>query len=181
MVRYERIILLLVAAALLIPAGIRTRQSAQKAALAGFSVKGFVRVEGDVAHPGMYPLAANIMTQSAIKMAEPLRPLKRLAPAGVAERRLKNGEDIRLTIREDGQGDVTFIPLPASERMLMGIPLDINTMGAADFDRLPGIGPLIAGRIVAYRQNNGGSMALEELLNVEGIGEKRYETIKRYF
>lgn len=181
MVRYERIILLLVAAALLIPAGIKTRQSAQNATLTGPSVKKYVRVEGDVAHPGMYPLTANLVTLGAIKMAEPLRPLKRLAPAGTAERRLKNGEGIRLTIREDGQGDVIFIPLPASERMLMGIPLDINTMGAADFDRLPGIGPVIAGRIITYRQNNGGSMLLEELLNVEGIGGKRYETIKRYF
>lgn len=181
MVRCERIILLLVAAALLIPAGIKTRHSARTAALTGFSVKGYVCVEGDVAHPGMYPLSANLMTIGAIKMAGASRPLKRLAPAGAAGRCLKNGDDIRLTIRADGQGDVIFVPLPAYKRMLMGIPLDINTMGVADFDRLPGIGPVIAERIIAYRQKSGGLMVVEELLNVEGIGEKRYETIKGYF
>ncbi|QEM68689.1 helix-hairpin-helix domain-containing protein [Geobacter sp. FeAm09] len=181
MVRYERIILLLIAAVVLIPVGIKTRQSAQHAALAGFSVEGFVRVSGDVAHPGIYPLSANMMTISVIKMANPLRPFTVLAPAGVAERRLRNGDRIGFVIGQDGRGEVLVTSLGTSERMLMGIPLDIDAMGAADFDRLPGIGPVIAERIVKHRQKNGGSMALEELRNVEGIGEKRYEVIKKYF
>lgn len=181
MVRYERIILLLIAVVVLIPAGIKTRQRAENAASAGFSVEGFVRVDGDVTHPGMYPLAANMVTMGVIKMANPLRPLKKLIPASAAARCLKNGDVVRLKIEEDGQGAVIFASLPTSERMLMGTPLDINAMEAADFGLLPGIGPVIAGRIATYRQNNGGSMALGELLNVEGIGGKRYETIKKYF
>jgi len=185
MVRHERVILLLIAVAVLIPAVMKTRHSAQSAALTGLSVSlspaGFVRIGGDVVHPGIYPLSANMMTTSVIKMATPLYPLKKLTPTAVSAQHIKNGDDLHLSVGTNGRGDVVVTPLPTPERIIMGIPLNINAMGVADFDRLPGIGPVIAGRIIEYRQNNGGTMALEELLRVEGIGVKRYEMIKKYF
>jgi competence protein ComEA len=185
MVYHERLILLLVAVAASIPAVMMTRQSVQSDALTGFSVmsspKGFVYVGGDVAHPGMYPLTANMVTVSVIKMAIPLSTLRSLAPTSVAAQHLKNGDDVRLKIEENGQGAVTVDTIPAPEKIIMGIPLDINTMGVADFNLLPGTGPKTAKRIVEYRQNNGGTMTPEELLNVEGIGEKKYKILKSHF
>jgi competence protein ComEA len=186
MVCHERIILLLVAVAVSIPTIIKTRQSVQQRdALTGFSVmsspRGFVHVGGDVAHPGIYPVTANMVTVSAIKMAIPLVHLKNLVPTAVAAQQLKNGDDVRLKIGENGQGAVTIDPIPAPEKIIMGIPLDINSMGVSDFVLVPGIGPKTAKRIVEYRQNNGGTMTPEELLNVEGIGEKKYIKIKTHF
>jgi competence protein ComEA len=185
MVRHERLILLLVAVAASIPTGIITRQSMQSDALTGFSVmtspRRFVYVGGDVAHPGMYPLSVNMMTTSVIKMAIPLKPLKSLIPSAVTAQLLKNGDDVRLRIGEHGQGVVTIDPIPAPEKIIMGIPLDINTMRVADFQLLPGVGPKTATRIIEYRQNNGGRMTPEELLNVEGIGEKKYKILKSRF
>lgn len=185
MVRRERVILLLIAAVVSIPVVIKARQSVQSAVLTGLydspSPRGFVHVGGDVVHPGMYPVIANMMTDSVIKMAVPRCNLKSLVPKAVAAQRIKNGDDVRLTVGANGQGNVTIASLAAPERLIMGIPLDISAMGAADFDLLPGIGPVIAKRIVAYRQNNGGSMTLKELLNVEGIGAKKYEMILKYF
>jgi competence protein ComEA len=145
------------------------------------SPRGFVRVKGDVAHPGMYPLSANMVTTSVIKMAMPLRSLKSLAPSAVAAQLLKNGDDVRLRIGKNGQGAVSIDPIPAPEKIIMGIPLDINTMGVADFQLLTGVGPKTAKRIVEYRQNNGGTMTPEELLNVEGIGEKKFKILKSRF
>jgi competence ComEA-like helix-hairpin-helix protein len=114
-------------------------------------------------------------------MAIPLSPLKYLAPTAVAARRLKNGDDVRLKIGENGQGAVVIGPIPPPEKIIMGIPLDINAMGVSDFILVPGIGPKTAKRIVEYRQNNGGIMTPEGLLNVEGIGEKKYKNIKTHF
>ena len=59
-------------------------------------------------------------------------------------------------------------------------PLDINTADAHQLQALPGIGPVLAQRIVAYREENGPFAQLQELLYVEGIGQTRMEQILDY-
>ena len=55
--------------------------------------------------------------------------------------------------------------------------ININTATAAQLDTLPGIGPVLAQRIIDYRQANGPFTSLSQLLLVEGIGEKRLANI----
>jgi competence protein ComEA len=64
--------------------------------------------------------------------------------------------------------------------MVLGIPLDISSMSEADFDRLPGIGPALAKRIVTYRQLNGGNLRFNDLAAIEGMGEKKLELIRKF-
>jgi comEA protein len=52
--------------------------------------------------------------------------------------------------------------------------VNINTASASDLERLPGIGPKTAGRIIEYRQKNGGFKKIEDLMNVRGVGEKNF-------
>ena len=59
-------------------------------------------------------------------------------------------------------------------------PMDLNTATAEDLTNLPGIGQTLAQRIIAYRDEKGGFESLSELLNVEGIGEKKLEAILDY-
>ena len=56
-------------------------------------------------------------------------------------------------------------------------PININTAQLHELMILPGIGEKIAARIIAYREANGPYRAVEELMNVEGIGEKRMEQL----
>jgi len=56
--------------------------------------------------------------------------------------------------------------------------LDINQATAEQLEALPGIGPVLAQRIVSYRERQGGFKSTKELLNVSGIGPKRFETIR---
>jgi competence protein ComEA len=51
-----------------------------------------------------------------------------------------------------------------------GRPLNLNTATEAELDGLPGVGPVLAGRIVAWRAEHGPFTAVEELLEVSGIG-----------
>lgn len=55
--------------------------------------------------------------------------------------------------------------------------ININTATAAQLDTLPGIGPVLAQRIIDYRQANGPFASLSQLMLVEGIGEKRLANI----
>jgi competence protein ComEA len=57
-------------------------------------------------------------------------------------------------------------------------PINVNTASAAELEALPGVGPALAGRIVAYRQANGPFGAVEDLLEVSGIGERTLERFK---
>lgn len=59
----------------------------------------------------------------------------------------------------------------------VSFPVNINTADVDTLTALPGIGRVLAERIVAYRRQNGSFRAIEEITNVEGIGEKKAEAI----
>jgi competence protein ComEA len=56
--------------------------------------------------------------------------------------------------------------------------VNINTATAEQLGALPGIGAKMAARIVDYRQKNGGFKKVEDLMNIQGIGEKNFLKLK---
>ena len=58
--------------------------------------------------------------------------------------------------------------------------LDLNSATAEQLEQLPGIGPVLAGRIVEYRQIHGPFAAAEELTKVEGIGDATVAGLLEY-
>ena len=72
----------------------------------------------------------------------------------------------------------TTCPEPTTpETVAVTFPIDINRADAEQLTALPGVGEVLAGRIVAYREENGSFLSTQELQNVEGIGEKRLDAI----
>ena len=75
----------------------------------------------------------------------------------------------------------TTVPTqPPEETQAISFPININTATEEEFMALPGIGEVLAGRILAYRAANGPFATVEGLLAVEGIGEKRVEEILEF-
>ena len=70
-------------------------------------------------------------------------------------------------------GTYTITTREAAEEVVpeTALPVNINTATAEELDVLPGIGPALAGRVIAYREEHGPFTEVEELLEVSGIGE----------
>ncbi|WP_028520749.1 ComEA family DNA-binding protein [Ruminococcus flavefaciens] len=58
--------------------------------------------------------------------------------------------------------------------------IDINSAGAEDFSKLKGIGTVLADEIISYRENNGSFRNIEEIMNVNGIGEAIFADIREH-
>jgi competence ComEA-like helix-hairpin-helix protein len=82
-------------------------------------------------------------------------------------------ENARRLIIESG-------PLSIKSLWILGRPIPVNQAKTEDLDRLPGIGPGLAQRIVAYREQQGPFPDLESLKEVKGIKEKTLEKIRPY-
>lgn len=181
----RRVVMVACAALLFVPIVKKSRMSREIPAHAAFRVlssgRMTVKVTGDVLHPGIYEVHANMLTISAIQLAGPVRPLKQTIDDIACSHPLQNGSVLKLVFLADGGHVVSQEPMTVPEHIVLKIPLEIVAMSEADFERLPGIGPALAKRIVEYRQNNGGFMRVDDLTLVDGIGEKRFKTLRRYF
>ena len=65
-----------------------------------------------------------------------------------------------------------------ASRRPAGIALDLNRASAEDFERLPGIGSVLAGRIIEYRASQGTFHDIEQLRQIKGIGPKKFQQIR---
>ena len=57
--------------------------------------------------------------------------------------------------------------------------IDINNASLQKLVELPGIGPIIAQRIIKYREDHGGFQSIEDLMKIRGIGPKKIKTLKK--
>jgi len=58
--------------------------------------------------------------------------------------------------------------------------LHLNTATVEQLERLPGVGPVLAKRIVDFREKKGGFRRIEELLAVPGVSEKKWKAMREY-
>ncbi|MFH1379766.1 MAG: ComEA family DNA-binding protein [bacterium] len=72
------------------------------------------------------------------------------------------------------------MPLPPDIPAPITPLIDINTATAQEFTSLPGIGPVIAERIIAYRIKHGAFTQLHDINKIKGIGSKKFDRFKPY-
>ena len=59
-------------------------------------------------------------------------------------------------------------------------PVDINTADTAALESVPGIGKSLSQRIIAFREKNGPFQSVDDLLKVQGVGEKSIQKLRPY-
>ncbi len=130
-----------------------------------------VYVAGAVMRPGVYEMEEGTRVGEALQLAGGASPEADLAGLNLASR-LRDGE--KVAVPRIGE---TGLP-PAGSSSAGEKPVNLNTASADELDKVPGIGPVLAERILDYRDSHGGFRDIEELKKVEGIGPKKFEDLK---
>jgi competence protein ComEA len=119
----------------------------------------------------VYPLLHGARVADAIKAAGGALKGVDIGEINLA-RVLIDGEQIYV-----GYVPKTSSPNAKSGKKYTGV-ININRATKTEFDSLVGIGPVIAARIISYRNQNGPFIALEDLLKVSGVGPKTLEKMR---
>lgn len=125
-----------------------------------------VSVAGNVRHPGLVEVPPGSRVADAIEAAGGVTDPADLGLLNLA-RKVVDGELIVV-----GATGTTSAGAQGAG------PINLNAATVTDLDTLPGVGPVLAQRIVDYRDANGGFASVEELRQVDGIGAARFEDLK---
>ena len=127
-----------------------------------------VDVEGRVRHPGIVVLQAGSRVVDAVRAAGGARPRVDLSGLNLA-RQLVDGEQILVGVRAPG-GVAASAAAPSGASVPVTL-VNLNTADQPTLEGLPEVGPVTAQAIIAWRQEHGGFTAVDQLLDVDGIGE----------
>ena len=188
--RAEQVALVAILALLLTDAGVLSYAKGQHSADTGRDEPIFVpapegvggeivvAVSGAVAQPGVYRLNGGARVSDAVEQAGGAAPEADLAALNLAAR-IHDGDKLVVPTRPDGPQSVEKGPSPRA----FARRISLNQATAEELESLPGIGPVYAQRIVAYREKKlreggRGFQSADELLNVPGIGPKRFAAVR---
>ena len=136
-----------------------------------------VDVSGRVRKPGVYSLDKGSRAIDALNLAGGALPGVSLGDINLAHL-LFDGEQIIV-----GAPRVSYSSssrsAPKAKAPTAASPLSLNSATLAQLDTLPGIGPVMANRIFAYRKLNGPFILLEDLKKVSGIGDATFAEISK--
>jgi competence protein ComEA len=132
----------------------------------------WVDVAGAVRRPGLYKLPAGSRLAVAVERA-----------GGVSRHGDETGVNLASPLHD---GQQVIVPRRGAARMAASAggaagtsgPVSLGQATEAQLETLDGIGPALAGRILEYRQQHGGFRSIDELKEVSGIGDKRFEALR---
>ena len=130
----------------------------------------FVEVVGAVPRPGVHTFPA------------PPTLLEALAKAGgppiaiPANPTLASGGRVEI----DKAGRYRLSRMAGPQLLTLGLAINLNEATQEDLEALPGIGPVLARRIIAYRQQHGPFARIDDLGKVSGLGPKNLENLRPY-
>ncbi len=133
-----------------------------------------VHVSGHVLRPGLVFLDGSPRVADAIEAAGGLLTDARIDDLNLAAP-VVDGD--RVVVPGPGSGsDSTGTGVGTGSDGL----IDVNRAGVAELETLPGVGPVLAQRIVDHRKANGPFRTVEDLLSVSGIGERKLESLRSH-
>ncbi len=156
------------------PAG--ARAAAASAGPASSSPRIVVDIGGKVRKPGVRRLPVGSRVTDALRAAGGVRPGTDISELNRA-RHLVDGEQVIVGEPPDAAAPAAVPPVPGGGAAAGGV-VSLNSAAEEHLQTLPGIGPVLARNIVAYRTEHGGFRSVEQLREVNGIGDRRFAVLR---
>jgi competence protein ComEA len=134
-----------------------------------------VHVAGRVRNPGVYELAEGSRVTDAISAAG--GPLEG-ADGNALNLAAAVSDGQKITLTKPGEAPPPDDAGGGSSGAAPGGKINLNTANQAQLEELPSVGPVLAQRIIAYRQTKGRFTSPRQLMEVSGVGPKKYESMK---
>jgi len=139
-----------------------------------------IEVSGEVENPGIYIFQKPPTIKEAIEQSGGMKEPALFEKNSLAEV-LETGTKLHARKESSQEIKIKMERMEANKLLVFSIPLDLNRVSMEDLCLIPGIGESLAREIVTYRERRKGFRSVEELKNVKGIGEKKYESFKTFF
>lgn len=136
-----------------------------------------VAVAGKVRRPGLVRLPAGARVADALESAGGPLPGVDVSLLNLA-RRVTDGELLLVGVTPPPGAAPAGAGSAEAPAGAVGGKVNLNTATVAQLDALPGVGPVLAQRIVTHREQHGGFRSVGDLRQVNGIGDARYEDLK---
>ncbi|HLE52533.1 MAG TPA: ComEA family DNA-binding protein [Anaerolineales bacterium] len=145
-----------------------------------------LHVTGAVARPGVYSLPDGSRVADAVQAAGGMLSDADAEPLNLAAL-VQDGERVWVpwkqaarappqSVAGEDQAQGSNLTSPSPPEPIF--PVNINTAPQDDLESLPGVGPVIAKRIIAYRQEHGPFTKIDDLQQVDGIGPTTFDKLK---
>ena len=128
------------------------------------SQQGYVHISGAIANPGVYPITPGMRLFEVIAIA-----------GGFSSKADQSSVNLARTVTD---GEQILIAAGGAVSKSDGL-VSLNRASSSELDKLPGIGPTLAARIIDWREANNGFQAIEDLRKVGGIGDKLFAGLKK--
>lgn len=147
-----------------------------------------IHITGSVKNPGIVKLKEGSRIEDAIEAAGGLTENADITKVNLAYV-VEDGTKIKIpSASEEDIGDEDIIDSKSGDNIIIEEntissnnsiqTININKATEKEFETLPGIGPSLASKIIEYRNQNGKFGSIEDIKNVNGIGDSKYEKIK---
>jgi competence protein ComEA len=130
----------------------------------------FVEVTGKVPHPGVYSF------QKPPSLREVWAKAGAVGTPSDPDQTIVSGS--RVEVAPDGGSSVST--MSGAQLLTLGLRIDLNQANAEDLETIPGIGPVLARRIIDYRKAHGPFKKVEDLREVSGLSPQNLQKLKPY-
>ncbi len=185
--RFHRFVLCLVAVALTVALYTKSHGISRMGDTMAFLPEGTapagsitIRMRGSIVNPGVYQFNHGAELETVMKMTlAGVRASSR--EKSHADHEIQTGDVVQITQSDGNHIEINKEKMAVREKIILGLSLDLNQMTADDWEKLPGIGPVTAEKIVADRQKNGGFCSVSDLKRVSGIGDAKIKQLDHLF